>query len=104
MPIRQCLRCDQLVRDSSYCAFHQLEADINREKKASRKLLKGGEWKRQRAKALSRDNYQCVRCGNAINLTVDHLIPRSKGGTNELSNLQTLCTECHITKTREDNR
>ena len=37
--------------------------------------------------------YQCVYdgCGEVNNLTVDHILPLSKGGTDELNNLQFLC-------------
>ena len=34
---------------------------------------------------------------------IDHIIPLSHDGTNDLSNLQALCKECHGDKTRNDN-
>ena len=45
-----------------------------------------------------RDNYSCVYCGSKKNLTVDHIIPVSRGGSNELSNLMTLCVWCNSKK------
>jgi hypothetical protein len=37
--------------------------------------------------------------------TVDHIVPRSQGGTGMISNLQPLCHECHNRKTgREKHR
>lgn len=47
---------------------------------------------------LQRDNHQCVSCGKsppAVTLEVDHIIPVSKGGNNDIKNLQTLCFECN---------
>jgi hypothetical protein len=37
----------------------------------------------------------CVVCGTADNLNQHHLIPRSLGGSDEESNLLTLCGPCH---------
>ena len=57
---------------------------------------------------FARDDYQCQYCGRRANelkpresLTRDHLIPMSRGGTNEWSNVVTACSSCN---TRKANR
>src|SRR5678816_3571044 len=35
---------------------------------------------------------------------VDHIIPRAEGGTDDLSNLQWLCTSCHSVKTKAESK
>lgn len=40
----------------------------------------------------------CAMCGATSDLTWDHVVPRSKGGTNEWSNLQCLCRRCNSKK------
>ena len=54
---------------------------------------------------LKRDNYKCCICGYSAKdgekLQVDHIIPISKGGKTELSNLQTLCSRCNIGKSNK---
>lgn len=47
---------------------------------------------------FDRDGYQCKHCGTRETLTVDHIIPVSKGGTNDDDNLQTLCRSCNSRK------
>ncbi len=37
-------------------------------------------------------------CGSEDKLTVDHLIPISKGGTDEASNMVACCTQCNSSK------
>ena len=41
---------------------------------------------------------QCVNCGWKNNLTVDHIIPKSKGGLNVKRNKQILCRLCNQIK------
>ena len=44
--------------------------------------------------AMKRDKYRCQYCGRnhrAANLSVHHILLKSRGGTNELNNLITLC-------------
>lgn len=40
----------------------------------------------------------CWVCLSTENLTVDHIIPVSRGGTNDISNLTTLCGSCNSRK------
>jgi hypothetical protein len=40
----------------------------------------------------------CKECGTNKNLTIDHIIPLSKGGTDAVSNLQALCRKCNEKK------
>ncbi|MDR1947658.1 MAG: DEAD/DEAH box helicase family protein [Desulfovibrio sp.] len=51
---------------------------------------------------FTRDNDTCLRCGKKRNrgvvLNIDHIMPISLGGTNDLSNLQTLCKFCNNMK------
>lgn len=55
-----------------------------------------------RFEVFKKDNHKCVVCGRGvadnITLHVDHIIPIAKGGTDELSNLRTLCDECNLNK------
>lgn len=46
--------------------------------------------------ARARDGYKCQCCGKkGCRLEVHHLLPRSRGGSDKLANLITLCTDCH---------
>ena len=45
-----------------------------------------------------RDNFTCRNCGSRRRLSIDHIIPVSKGGQTIKENLQTLCTSCNIKK------
>ena len=51
-----------------------------------------------RPRIYKRDNYECVYCGSNKNLTLDHVIPKSRGGGNEWTNLVTSCFKCNLKK------
>lgn len=61
---------------------------------------KGALRKSKRRTVLARDGHRCVMCGCADEtlLTLDHVIPRSRGGPNSNDNLQTLCRACNEAK------
>lgn len=48
-----------------------------------------------RDQVLERDEFRCCQCGTTEDLTLDHIHPLSKCGSNELDNLQTLCRSCN---------
>jgi hypothetical protein len=48
-----------------------------------------------REEVYRRDRNRCVTCKATKGLAIDHIIPYSKGGTNEVENLQVLCRRCN---------
>jgi len=65
-----------------------------------------------RFEVLRRAGKRCELCGVAegdsryedrLPLHVDHIVPRSKGGSNEIENLQVLCRACNIGKGNRDD-
>jgi 5-methylcytosine-specific restriction endonuclease McrA len=47
---------------------------------------------------LERDGHACRHCGGSEQLTMDHVVPWSLGGSDDPSNLQTLCMSCNRAK------
>ena len=64
----------------------------------------GMNWIRQekRLAILLRDGLSCAYCGSSVEdgaiLSLDHLKPRSKGGSNAASNLVTCCKRCNSSR------
>lgn len=67
----------------------------------------GWEWQKLR-EAYLRDNTHCVVCLAEGKLTaarvVDHIVPLRQGGSNDVSNLQALCDQCHNKKRQREGR
>lgn len=58
-------------------------------------------WAKLRSEVFIRDQFRCVYCGAhgpSIKLVCDHVIPVSKGGPNEVSNLVACCLSCNSSK------
>jgi 5-methylcytosine-specific restriction endonuclease McrA len=46
----------------------------------------------------------CVICGDTVSfeeITKDHIVPRSRGGSDYISNIQPACSECNERKSRQ---
>ena len=47
---------------------------------------------------FARDGHRCVYCGSAGRLTLDHVVPRSRGGDSVWENVVTSCAPCNLRK------
>lgn len=52
----------------------------------------------QRLRIYDRDSWSCVYCDSPHELTLDHVIPRSRGGSNSDDNLVAACRRCNCRK------
>lgn len=68
--------------------------------------LRGRALQRRNTRIASRDFYTCQICRRVTDRAgegqVDHRIPLAAGGTDDASNLQWLCVECHRQKTERE--
>lgn len=57
-----------------------------------------------RFEVFKRDKFTCQYCGESapnVILEIDHIVPVSKGGTNDIMNLVTSCRDCNRGKTNK---
>lgn len=91
--------CPHLVRSGSRCAVHTQQdrrgGEVARPSPSARGY--GRKWQKVRDAYLQEHPY-CVVCG-AIATDVDHIVPRRRGGTDDWSNLQSMCHSHHSQKT-----
>jgi len=108
MPPRPCTqpRCKNMATKHGRCDDHQPEPWVSNKGKSRHERGYGSKWVKVRGQALKRDGYLCQVClrdGILTNATeVDHILNKAKGGTDALSNLQSICTKCHKAKTQAE--
>ncbi|MGH6683882.1 MAG: HNH endonuclease [Pseudolabrys sp.] len=68
-------------------------------------LPRGSISARVRFKIFTRDKFRCQICGRSqkddVTLHVDHRVSVADGGSDELDNLQTLCSDCNLGKSSD---
>lgn len=93
-------------RNSRGAVFSRRMVRDEQERQADRKRMnrfreKGGgdpeRWTAIRIPILERDGYMCAYCGRKAT-TVDHVIPKSKGGNEDAANLVACCKRCNNKK------
>jgi 5-methylcytosine-specific restriction enzyme A len=95
--------CPQRAARRGLCEHHAAESDERYRaahpdtRPAYYQRYNDPEWKQIRA-AYIKAHPMCAECGEK-GKHVDHIKPRSQGGTNDMGNLQTLCHSCHSRKT-----
>lgn len=117
MPVRPGKACRQVgcpnvarnQKHHGYCEQHKDKGGwFGNEKDKGNRHQRGygKEWEQLRKIALLRDKHLCqdhkARGIIKTGTHVDHIKPKALGGTNALSNLQTLCVECHRAKTARE--
>ena len=110
-PSRYCPKC-KTVHDKE-CPKSNWK---NRKNNGSYGQGRGGRpWRRKRKAVMERDLYLCQMCRSNNVLTsvdlhgpnagiCDHRIPKCEGGTDDDSNLQTLCKKCSEIKTLQESQ
>lgn len=71
------------------------EDDIRRERYKARELRATQWWKRQLARGI------CAYCGKRVapgELTMDHIVPISRGGKSTKGNVRPVCKACNTAK------
>lgn len=85
------------VAFNAYGGVHPILRIVNR-KRFKRFQARQAIPRRVRDEVFAADNYQCRFCGSMERLSIDHIVPHSRGGSDDRHNLQTLCMGCNIRK------
>jgi 5-methylcytosine-specific restriction endonuclease McrA len=84
-----------------WLAANKLRTRVYTENRRVRKLTNGGSHTPEQIEELyAKQQHHCAGCGASIRkrYEVDHIIPVTRGGTNDISNIQLLCMPCNRTK------
>ncbi|QIE96576.1 HNH endonuclease [Pantoea stewartii] len=102
------LGCARTTTDGSgYCDAHRNEGWQQHQRGQSRHARGyGSKWDVIRAHILQRDRHLCQNCLRngrpTAAKTIDHILPKAHGGTDDDSNLEALCWPCHKSKTAKE--
>jgi 5-methylcytosine-specific restriction protein A len=96
---RPCLDCGVLIRSSGRCPACRGAVERRRDAHRGSPSARGYDWSWQRMSKAARDEQRwCEHCGRTGDLTLDHIVPLARGGTNESDNVRVLCRACNGAK------
>lgn len=81
-------------------AWKRANPILHRGHQRLRAAAKKGRWLRdcEWNEVIHAYGHKCLRCGSPERITVDHIIPLKKGGTDTKENVQPLCLSCNCWK------
>jgi hypothetical protein len=101
--IQEAVNC--IEENWKFIDIYQRFGDIPTKKKRHavyKKRKKANEVRKEANKlrwfVFKRDGFKCQKCRKQEDLSLDHIVPVSKGGKTESKNLQTLCENCNTKK------
>lgn len=118
--LKGCIECQKkkAIRDKAYSKSTRGRENNNKATKRYRQTEKG-KWQGKTYKYYLRNSLsgkidkkawelklkelegKCQMCGTLETITIDHIMPLSKGGTNLIANLQPLCRSCNCSKSNK---
>jgi 5-methylcytosine-specific restriction endonuclease McrA len=104
-----CRQCGKIISRGSRGLCYECNKAKARQRETTRPSPRArgydSAWERLAAEVKRRDGC-CLwpGCGATENLQADHIVPMDRGGTNDMSNLQTLCAHHHGIKTALDQK
>jgi len=85
-----------------YCSYKCGKKAVKIKSLANRKKgIFPNIWLKLRFEVFKRDNFTCQYCGRKapnVILQTDHILPKNKGGNNNINNLITSCEDCNLGK------
>lgn len=92
IPLNKCTleKAESLIKSNKAVRIGKLKIKLQ---------FKGTKWLKNEIK--KRDKYCCYICGRLLNdneITLDHIVPKSKGGKDTFDNLATCCFYCNNLK------
>jgi 5-methylcytosine-specific restriction endonuclease McrA len=73
---------------------NRIHSSLYRHRKNQAGVLTDAMW----AEVVAVYGKRCLRCGSRCKLTIDHVVPLTKGGKNTQANVQPLCHKCNCSK------
>jgi 5-methylcytosine-specific restriction endonuclease McrA len=94
--VKAAIAADQKEREDAESRQRKAAADKMRRWRANQKE----GWFANRRAVFERDEYRCRYCGIDVGEDghCDHVIPKSRGGTDDVDNLVTACEQCNCSK------
>jgi 5-methylcytosine-specific restriction endonuclease McrA len=93
----------QRERQRKYYALNKEKGAVKNSARRAKILNAEGEYTENDVKSLfARQKGRCACCGQKKKLTVDHIVPLTRGGSNWPRNLQGLCLPCNSAKQARD--
>ena len=88
----------QMFRENSRRCYQNNKGYYLMKAHKRRSMLRGTYTQKEWDELCCKHDNKCLSCGSGNKLTIDHVIPISKGGPNTIDNLQPLCLVCNLSK------